>query len=80
MREARGEKTIGHVTVNYFREQKGAKFTYTCGCRWGAGATIFRDIPDVDGPQLSWEDIEKIPMFVDFVNTQLALGRPSYQN
>ena len=80
MRQARGEKTIGHVTVNYFREQKGAKFTYTCECAWGGRSPIIRSIPGVDGPELSWEAIEKIPIFIDFVNTQVTLGRPSYRN
>ena len=80
MREQSPEKTIGHVTVNYFREQNGTKFTYTCECAWGLSNRIVLSIPDVDVPELSWEDIERIPMFVDFVNTQVALGRLSYQN
>ena len=67
------------MTVNYFREQKGAKFTYTCECAWGGRSPIIRSIPGVDGPELSWEAIEKIPIFIDFVNTQVTLGRPSYR-
>ena len=60
------KKRIGDLTVIYTRAKRDfGGFIYNCECRRGSQveATGYHS----DGPELSWEQMERIPRFAELV-------------
>ena len=69
------KKKFGNVTVTYTKGKKEfGVFMYNCECRRGeqVEATGYHS----DGPELSWEQIERIPRFVELVCASIREDYP----
>jgi hypothetical protein len=71
MRDTCEKRITKNLTILYTKDRKGDDITYTCECVRG-GNRVVSAIP-ATVPELSWEEIERIPHFVNFVDRQITI-------
>jgi hypothetical protein len=71
LRDTQEKRITKSLTVLYTKDRKGDDITYTCECVRG-GNRIVSTIP-ATVPELSWEEIECLPHFVNFVDRQITI-------
>ena len=71
MRATHEKRISKNFRITYAKEQKGDDITYTCECVKGGNRTVTTILATV--PELSWEEIERIPQFVNFAGAQITI-------
>ena len=71
MRDTHEKRITKNLTILYTKDRKGDDITYTCECVRG-GNRVVSTIPAAV-PELSWEETERIPHFVNFVDRQITI-------
>ena len=71
MRATHEKRITKNFSIIYAKEQKGDDITYTCECVKGGNRTVTTILATV--PELSWEEIERIPQFVNFAGGQITI-------
>ena len=71
MRATHEKRISKNFTIIYAREQNGDGIMYTCECVKAGNRTVATILSRV--PELSWEEIERIPQVVNFVGGQITI-------
>ena len=71
MRDTYEKRITKNLTILYTKDRKGDDITYTCECVQG-GNRVVSTIP-ATVPELSWEEIERIPHFVNSADRQITI-------
>jgi hypothetical protein len=60
-----------NFSIIYAKKQKGDDIMYTCECVESGNRTVATILAGV--PELSWEEIERLPQFVNFSGGQITI-------
>jgi hypothetical protein len=71
MRATHEKRITKNFSIIYAKEEKGDDITYTCECVKAGNRTVITILAAV--PELSWEEIERIPQFVNFADGQITI-------
>ena len=71
MRATHERRITKNFSIIYAREQKGDGIMYTCECVKAGNRTVATILSRV--PELSWEEIERLPQFVNFSGGQITI-------
>lgn len=71
MRATHEKQITKNFSIIYAKEQKGDAITYTCECVKAGNRTVTTLLATV--PELSWEEIERLPQFVNFADGQITI-------
>jgi hypothetical protein len=71
MRDTHEKRITKNLTILYTKDREGDDITYACECVRG-GNRVVSTIP-ATVPELSWEDIERIPHFVNSADRQITI-------
>jgi hypothetical protein len=71
MRATHERRITKNFSIIYAKEQKGDDIMYTCECVNAGNRTVATILARV--PKLSWEEIERLPQFVNFSGGQITI-------
>lgn len=71
MRATHERRITKNFSIIYASEQKGDDIMYTCECVKAGNRTVATILARV--PKLSWEEIERLPQFVNFSGGQITI-------